>query len=56
MKRVRSTLLLALLAAVTLRVVWWAIQPIVEGLIPYLVVAIVLVAIGGALYYRTRRW
>ncbi|MEC3978146.1 cytochrome b6-f complex subunit PetG [Amycolatopsis sp. H20-H5] len=42
----------ALLLAVTARVLWWTVEP----LVPYLVVGLVLVTIAGLLYYRKSRW
>lgn len=56
MSRARSILFLVLIGAVALRVVWWAIEPIVTTLIPLASVLLVLVVVGGALYYRSRRW
>lgn len=51
-KKFRAGLVTALLLAVTIRVLWWSITP----LIPYLVVGLVLITITGFMYYRTRRW
>lgn len=52
MKKLRAWLLLALLLAFTVRVVWWAIEP----LLPLIVGALVVVMVLGYLYHRASRW
>lgn len=41
----------ALLLAVTVRVLWWTVEPMV----PYFVVGLVIVTIFGFVYYRSTR-
>ena len=52
MKKARSLLLTLLLGAVTIRVLWWAVSP----LVPYLVSATAIVLVLGFIYYRMTRW
>lgn len=52
MKKARSILLTLLLAALTFRVLWWAVQP----LVPYLVSATAIVLVLGFIYYRMTKW
>lgn len=56
MKRARGILVLVMLGAVAVRVVWWAIEPVITALVPVALVLLVLILIIGTLYYRTRRW
>lgn len=51
-RRLRAGLVTALLLAITIRVLWWSIEPMV----PYLIVGLVLVTIGGFVYYRKTKW
>jgi len=51
-KKLRDWLVMALLTAFTVRVVWWAIEP----LLPYVVSALVLVLVLGFIYFRMFRW
>ena len=51
-KKIRAVLVTAILFAVTIRVLLWAVEPF----IPYLIVGLVLVGIYGFVYYRTTRW
>ncbi len=51
-KKARSLLLTLLLGAVTIRVLWWAVSP----LVPYLVSATAIVLVLGFIYYRMTRW
>ncbi len=52
MKKARSFLFTLLLAAITIRVLWLAIEP----LIPYVVSALAIVMVLGFVYYRMTRW
>ncbi|MEU6757571.1 hypothetical protein [Streptomyces sp. NPDC046685] len=52
MKKVRGVLFTLLLAAVTVRVMWLAIEP----LVPYLVSVTAVVLVLGFIYYRMTRW
>lgn len=52
MAKVRNLLLLLLLAALTIRVLWLAVEPI----LPYLVSGLVVVVVMGFVYYRMTRW
>ncbi|WP_416982946.1 hypothetical protein [Streptomyces sp. T028] len=52
MKKARSFLFTLLLAALTIRVLWLAIEP----LIPYVVSALAIVMVLGFVYYRMTRW
>jgi membrane protein YdbS with pleckstrin-like domain len=45
-------LAVVLLGALTVRVVWWTVAP----LVPYLVSAFVIVTVVGFVYYRMTRW
>jgi hypothetical protein len=51
-RKIRAVLVTALLFAVTIRVLLWAVEPFV----PYLVVGFVLVTIAGFVIYRKTRW
>jgi len=51
-RKIRAVLVTAILFAVTLRVLLWAVEPF----IPYLIVGLVLVGIGGFMYHRKTRW
>jgi len=44
MKKLRSILVMAIMVAVTIRILWWGVEP----LLPYLIVALFLVFIMGA--------
>ena len=50
-RRVQTWLVTALLLAVTVRVLWWTVEPMV----PYLVAGFVIVTIYGFVYYRSTR-
>ena len=52
MKKARSWLATLLLGALTIRVLWWTVEP----LVPYLVSALVLVTVMGFIYHRMTRW
>lgn len=52
MAKVRNFLLLLLLAALTIRLLWLAVEPI----LPYLVSGLVVVVVMGFIYYRMTRW
>ncbi len=52
MKKARSILLTLLLAALTIRVMWWA----VELFIPYLISLCAIVLVLGFIYYRMTKW
>ncbi|WP_431774212.1 hypothetical protein [Streptomyces cucumeris] len=52
MKKIRSWLVLALLAVLAIRLLWALVAP----LIPVLVAALVLVTGVGYLYHRSSRW
>ncbi|MGR6971414.1 hypothetical protein ACU639_17805 [Streptomyces cynarae] len=52
MRKTRSILFTLLLAAVTVRVLWLAIEP----LVPYLVSGTAIVLVLGFVYYRITRW
>jgi len=52
MKKFRTWLVTLILLAVTIRVLWWAFEP----LIPFLIVALALVCIFGTIIYRSPRW
>lgn len=52
MAKVRNLLLLLLLAALTIRVLWLAVEPI----LPYLVSSLTVVVVMGFIYYRMTRW
>jgi tryptophan-rich sensory protein len=56
LKRLRNGLVIVLLVAVTVRIVWWAVEPIVDAAIPALIPAVIGVSVAGALYHRKRRW
>jgi hypothetical protein len=55
MRKLRAGLATAFIAAFALRIIWWAIAPLIATLIPALGTIFVLVVVFGALYYR-RRW
>ncbi|MCP3797987.1 hypothetical protein NLX83_01820 [Allokutzneria sp. A3M-2-11 16] len=50
-RKLRAGLVTATLLAVTARVLWWAVEPMV----PYFIVGLVLVTIFGFMYYRVWR-
>ncbi|WP_406391366.1 hypothetical protein OG806_08250 [Streptomyces sp. NBC_00882] len=52
MKKIRAWLVLALLGALAIRVLWWAVEP----LVPLLAGALVVLVVIGALYHRASRW
>lgn len=52
MRRLRAWLVTALLLAVTIRVLWWSVEP----LVPYLIAALALVTILGFMWYRATKW
>lgn len=52
MKKARSILITLLLGALTIRVLWLAVEPF----IPYLVSGLVVVLVLGAIYYRMMKW
>lgn len=52
MRRVRDMLVACLAVALAIRVLWWAIAPIV----PVAIGTLTLVLIFGALYSRKSRW
>jgi hypothetical protein len=56
LKRVRNGLLVGLGVAITIRVLWDFIAPVIDGTIPLLVAFVLLVTIGGVAYHRSRRW
>lgn len=51
-RKIRAALVTAILFAVTIRVLLWAVEPF----IPYLIVGLVLIGIYGFMYYRKTRW
>lgn len=51
-KKIRTALVTAILFAVTIRVLWWTVEP----MIPYAIVGLVLVGIAGFVYHRKTRW
>jgi hypothetical protein len=51
-RKIRAGLVTAVLFAVTIRVLLWAVEPF----IPYLIVGLVLIGIYGFMYYRKTRW
>lgn len=51
-KKIRALLVTAILFAVTLRVLLWAVEPF----IPYLITGLVLIGIFGFFYYRKTKW
>lgn len=51
-KKIRAWMVTALLVAITIQVLWWTVEPF----IPYLIVGLVLVGIGGFVYHRKTRW
>ncbi|WP_371655542.1 MULTISPECIES: hypothetical protein [unclassified Streptomyces] len=52
MKKARDLLITLLLAALTIKVLWWTVEP----LIPYLVSGLAIVMVLGFIYYRMTRW
>ncbi|MGC5342222.1 hypothetical protein ACPXCF_04935 [Streptomyces sp. DT171] len=52
MKKARSYLLTLLLAALTIRVLWWVVEPF----IPYMIGMLAIVMVLGFVYYRMTRW
>jgi hypothetical protein len=52
MKKLRSILVMAIMVAVTIRILWWGVEP----LLPYLIVALFLVFIMGVVIFRSVRW
>ena len=52
MRKARSLLVTLLLGAVTVRVLWWAVEPF----IPYLVSGLIVVLVLGFIYHRMTRW
>ncbi|MDX3277309.1 hypothetical protein [Streptomyces scabiei] len=52
MRKARSFLLTLLLAALTIHVLWLAVEP----LIPYIVGALAVVVAMGFVYYKMTRW
>ncbi|MGW3287530.1 hypothetical protein ACWDR3_23140 [Streptomyces sp. NPDC001002] len=52
MRKTRSLLLTLLLAAFTVKVLWWVVAPF----IPYLVSLLAIVMVLGFIYYRMTRW
>lgn len=52
MKKARATLVTLLLAAFCVKVVWWAIAP----MIPYAISGLVVVVILGYVIHRSTRW
>ncbi len=52
MKKARSLLVTLLLGALTVRVLWWTVEP----LIPYLVGSLIVVLVLGVIYHRMTRW
>jgi LPXTG-motif cell wall-anchored protein len=51
-KKIRALLVTAILFAVAIRMLLWAVEPF----IPYLVAGLVLVGIFGFFYYRKTKW
>lgn len=52
MGKVRNFLLLLLLAGITIRVLWLALEP----LLPYVVSGLAIVLVMGFVYFRITRW
>lgn len=52
MRKARSVLVTLLLAAITVRVLWWVLEP----LVPFILSALVVVLALGFVYYRITRW
>lgn len=52
MGKARNFLLLLLLAGITIRVLWLAVEP----LLPYVVSGLAIVLVMGFVYYRMTRW
>ncbi|ROP38986.1 hypothetical protein EDD40_4354 [Saccharothrix texasensis] len=42
----------AILFAVTIRLLWWSVEP----LVPYIVVGLFIVTIIGFVWFRSTRW
>jgi hypothetical protein len=51
-KKVRAVLATAIFFAVAIRILWWAVEP----MIPYFIVGFVLISIVGFVVYRRTRW
>jgi len=51
-RRIRTALVTLLLAAVTVRVLWWTVEP----LVPYLIGGLGLVTVFGVIFYRKFKW
>ncbi|XHM66171.1 hypothetical protein ACE6JH_04915 [Streptomyces nigra] len=52
MRKARSVLFTLLLGAITIRVLWLVVEP----LIPVLLIGLVVVMVLGFLYHRSSRW
>lgn len=55
MKKARRVMLLALTGAITVRVVWWAIEPLIPYIIALASAALVVLSVFGVLFYRSWR-
>jgi hypothetical protein len=52
LRKLRAGLVTAILFAVTVRVLWWVVEP----MIPYFIVGLVLVTLAGFVIHRKTRW
>jgi putative flippase GtrA len=52
LRKLRAGFVTAILFAVTVRVLWWAVEP----MIPYFIVGLALVTIVGFVVHRKTRW
>lgn len=50
MRRVRSALISLVVLALAFRIIWWAIEPV----LPFLLIALLLVVIIGWVWFRHR--
>lgn len=52
---VRATLISVAIACVAIRVIWWAIWPMIVAIFPYVMVGILLITVIGIALRRTTR-
>ena len=52
MRRIRSALVAVVVLAIAVRIIWWALEP----MIGWIIGALVAVVVVGSLFFRSRRW
>ncbi len=52
MRRARTVLITLVIGALALRIIWWAIAP----LLPILLIGLVIVLVVGTVWFRQKKW